>query len=62
LYNTCFFQGEELGLGDAVFLWVQPPGAGENGGRATCVDSMYHSVQRIRRCCARSEQLWELLE
>jgi hypothetical protein len=36
--NTCFLQGEKFLVGDAVFLRVQPPRAGEHGSSATCVD------------------------
>ncbi len=45
--NTCFFLGEKLLLGDVVLFWVQPPGAGEHGGGATCVDVVDHSVERL---------------
>jgi hypothetical protein len=30
-----------------VFFWVQPPGAGEHWGGATCVDVMHNAVERF---------------
>ncbi len=45
--NTCFLHGEELFLDDAVLFRVQPLGAGEHGGGATCVDVMHKAVERL---------------
>ncbi len=38
-----FSMGEKLLLGDAVLERVQPPGAGEHGGSATCVDVVHNA-------------------
>ncbi len=60
--NTCFFQGEELLFGDAVFFRVQPPRAGEHGGGTTCVDVMYDAVERLGRGGAGPQQGRKFLE
>ncbi len=47
--NTCFFQGKKLLFGYAVLFRVQPPGAGEHGGGATCVDVMNCAMEWLGR-------------
>jgi hypothetical protein len=59
--NTGFFQGEEF-FGDAVFLRVQSPRAGEHGGGATCVDVMYNAVERLGRGGAKTQKRWKFLK
>ena len=45
-----------------MLFWVQPPGAGEHGGGATCVDVVDHSVERLGLRGAGPEQGREFLE
>jgi hypothetical protein len=62
LYYTCFLQGGELRLGDAVFLRVEASRAGKNGRGVTCVDAVFHAMGGLRWGCAGPQQLGELLE
>ncbi len=45
-----------------MLFWVQPPGAGEHGGGATCVDVVDHSVERLGLRRVGSQQGREFLE
>ncbi len=60
--NTCFFQGEELPFGDAVFLQIQPPRAIEHGGGATCVDVIDNAVERLGMGGTGTQQRRKFLE
>jgi hypothetical protein len=60
--NTCFFHGKKLLLGDAVLERVQPPGAGEHRGGATCVDVVHNAVEEFRGGGAGAQQRCKFLE
>jgi len=62
LYYTCFLQGGELRLGDAVLLRVEASRAGKDGRGVTCVDAVFHAVGGLRGGRARPQQLREFLE